>query len=88
MHAGKRLRTVINAEIGPLFFEADKRLKSSRSYIHNRLFRDIVGVTMPRVDLPWIPDRGWRGLFGVTGWGDRRPFCVCDGKGVTANEIV
>jgi hypothetical protein len=46
MHAGKRLRTVINAEIGPLFFEADKRLKSSRSYIHNKLFRDIVGATM------------------------------------------
>jgi hypothetical protein len=45
MHAGKRLRTVINAEIGP-FFKADKRLKSSRSYIHNKLFRDIVGATM------------------------------------------
>jgi hypothetical protein len=36
-------------------------------------------------------DLGWRGLLGVTGGGDRRSFCVCDGKGVTggvtANEI-
>jgi ankyrin repeat protein len=36
-------------------------------------------------------DRGCRGLLGVTGGGDRRPFCVCDGKGVTggvtANEM-
>jgi 2-succinyl-5-enolpyruvyl-6-hydroxy-3-cyclohexene-1-carboxylate synthase len=46
MHAVKRLRTVINAEIGPLFLKADKGLKSSRSYIHNKLFRDIVGATM------------------------------------------
>jgi hypothetical protein len=46
MHAGKRLRTVINAEIGPFFFQADKGLKSSRSYINNKLFRDIVGATM------------------------------------------
>jgi hypothetical protein len=46
----------------------------------------------PRVDLPCIPDRGWRSLFGVIRGGDRRPFCVCDGKGVTggvtANELV
>jgi hypothetical protein len=45
MHARKRLRTVINAEIKP-YFEADKKLLSSRSYIQKKLFRDIVGATM------------------------------------------
>ena len=45
MHATKRLRTVINAEIGP-YLEADKKLKSCRSYIHNKIFREIVGATM------------------------------------------
>jgi hypothetical protein len=45
MHARKRLRTVINAEIGP-YLEADKRLQSCWSYIQKKLFRDIVGATM------------------------------------------
>jgi hypothetical protein len=34
MYAGQRLRTVIKEEAGPCL-EANKSLKSSRSYIHN-----------------------------------------------------
>ncbi len=45
MHATKRLRTVISVEIRP-YLEKDNKLKLTRSYIHNRIFRSIVGATM------------------------------------------